>query len=89
MSNIKPFRGCPHITAAAGGEGFVNADVSRGEGKSIIILPYVIVCGGGSNPRSKMLLQIFYYSKGLLQQHNIDMKDFLRAKMSQIEGKIV
>ena len=44
---------------------------------------------GGSNPRSKMLLQIFYYSKGLLQQHNIDMKDFLRAKMSQIEGKIV
>ena len=38
-------RGCPHITAAAGGEGFVNADVSRGEGKSIIILPDVIVCG--------------------------------------------
>ena len=36
-----------------------------------------------------MLLQIFYYSKGLLQQHNIDMKDFLRAKMSQIEGKIL
>ena len=31
--------------AAAGGEGFVNADVSRGEGKSIIILPDVIVCG--------------------------------------------
>ena len=46
LSNIKPFRGCPHITAAAGGEGFVNADVSRGEGKSIIILPDVIVCGG-------------------------------------------
>ena len=45
LSNIKPFRGCPHITAAAGGEGFVNADVSRGEGKSIIILPDVIVCG--------------------------------------------
>ena len=35
-----------------------------------------------------MLLQIVYYSKGLLQQHNIDMKDFLRAKMSQIDGKI-
>ena len=45
LSNIKPFRGCPHITAAAGGEGFVNADVSRGEGKSIIILPDIIVCG--------------------------------------------
>ena len=43
---------------------------------------------GGSNPCSKMLLQIFYYSKGLFG-NIIDMKDFFRAKMSQIEGKIV
>ena len=41
--------------------------------------------GGGSNPCSKILLQIFYYSKGLFG----NMKDFLRAKMSHIEGKIV
>ena len=42
---------------------------------------------GGSNPCSKILLQIFCYSKGLFG--NIKLKDFLRAKMSQIEGKIV
>ena len=41
---------------------------------------------GGIKPMFKILLQIFYYS---FWQHKIDMKDFLRAKMSQIEGKIV
>ena len=51
-----------------------------------------IVLGGvgGSNPCSKILLQIIYYSKGLFGNIKLtDMKDFLRAKKSQIVDKIV
>ena len=43
-----------------------------------------------SNPCSKILLQIIYYSKGLFGNIKLtDMKDFLRAKKSQIVDKIV
>ena len=40
------------------------------------------------NPSYVIPLQIFYYSKWIFW-HKIDMKDFLRVEVSQIEGKIV
>ena len=54
-----------------------------------------IVGSGGSKWMDLSVSCLGYTQDGLLVpfgpiwQHKIDMKDFLRAKMSQIEGKIV
>ena len=45
--------------------------------------------GGGIKPMLKNFVANILLFLRAFWQHKIDMKDFLRAKMSQIEGKIV
>ena len=45
--------------------------------------------GEGIKPMFKNVVENILLFSRAFWQHKIDLKDFLRAKMSQIEGKIV